>query len=150
SAASRILNAHPNLGVTFDVTSICRKDSLEVADNDRGLLFIAITKIMAKMSPSSPPTRIVVTHGTDTMVETAQFIQKGLKDGLKENSAVVAFTGATKPERFIDSDAAFNVGLAVGATSACSPGSVVICMNGNVIPVEKCVREETSGLFRWR
>ena len=42
AAASRILNAHPNLGITFDVTSICKKDSLEVTDDDRKLLFDAI------------------------------------------------------------------------------------------------------------
>eukprot|EP00579_Thalassiosira_antarctica_P016958 CAMPEP_0201940796 /NCGR_PEP_ID=MMETSP0903-20130614/45848_1 /ASSEMBLY_ACC=CAM_ASM_000552 /TAXON_ID=420261 /ORGANISM="Thalassiosira antarctica, Strain CCMP982" /LENGTH=70 /DNA_ID=CAMNT_0048482683 /DNA_START=56 /DNA_END=264 /DNA_ORIENTATION=- len=70
------------------------------------------------------------------MVETGQYLQKRMED----NCAAIAFTGATKPERFIDSDASFNVGLAVGATSVCSPGSVVICMNGNIVPAEKCVR----------
>jgi len=81
----------------------------------------------------------------DTMIETAQYVQKKL---LKDNFAVFAFTGATKPERFIDSDASFNVGMAVGATSICNPGSVVICMNGSVMPAEKCLREESSGLFK--
>ena len=47
--------------------------------------------------------RFVVTHGTDTMVETAQYVQKDLANF--NSSYVIAFTGATKPERFIDSDA---------------------------------------------
>mmetsp|Transcript_32839 Transcript_32839/g.69082 ORF Transcript_32839/g.69082 Transcript_32839/m.69082 type:complete len:182 (-) Transcript_32839:1012-1557(-) len=141
-AASRILTAHPNLGVSFNVTSICKMDSLEVTDNERSLLFDAISKILTS-SPSLHHTRFVITHGTDTMVETAQYIRERIKD----NCAVIAFTGATKPERFVDSDASFNLGCAVGATSICSPGSIVICMNGNVVPAEKCIREEESGMF---
>lgn len=146
SAASRVLNAHPNLGVSFDVTSICKKDSLEVTDNDRSSLSIAISKILTKRSSSHA--RIVVTHGTDTMVETARYME----ERLNQNScnAVIAFTGATKPERFIDSDASFNLGCAVGATSICRNREllVVICMNGNVVPAEECVRDEKSGLFK--
>ena len=97
--------------------------------------------------------RIVVTHGTDTMIETAKFIKKGLLEDedfvyIEKPKYVIAFTGATKPERFVDSDASFNVGCAVAATACCEPGSVVICMNGNVIPVEQCERDEDSGLFR--
>mmetsp|Transcript_35316 Transcript_35316/g.59957 ORF Transcript_35316/g.59957 Transcript_35316/m.59957 type:complete len:182 (+) Transcript_35316:60-605(+) len=143
SAATRILNAHPNLGVSFTSTSICKKDSLEITGDERLLLYREICKVLKEVSPSSNHARIVVTHGTDTMVETAQYIQKHLGD----HCASIAFTGATKPERFIDSDASFNVGMAVGATSICSPGSVVICMNGNIVPAESCVREEESGLF---
>mmetsp|Transcript_28042 Transcript_28042/g.51246 ORF Transcript_28042/g.51246 Transcript_28042/m.51246 type:complete len:184 (+) Transcript_28042:80-631(+) len=148
SAASRILNAHPNLGVSFDVKSICKKDSLEITDHDRGLLFDAIFKTFksSSSSSSSQNPRIVVTHGTDTMIETALALQRELGDS---NCASIAFTGATKPERFIDSDASFNVGLAVGATSVCSPGSVVICMNGNVVPAEECMRTG-DGIFTWR
>lgn len=147
SAASRILKAHPNLGVSFDVESICKMDSLEVTLFERSSLFVAICKVLDK-SPH-PHKRVLVTHGTDTMVETAQYIQTRL-EATGRLSAVVAFTGATKPERFVDSDASFNVGLAVGATSICIPGSAVICMNGNVIPAEKCIREEDSGIFMWK
>lgn len=144
SAVSRILRSHPNLGITFDVTSICKKDSLEVTEDDRNSLFRAICEIVAKMEKSSQKIRIVVTHGTDTMIETAKYI----KERLDDKRVIIAFTGATKPERFIDSDASFNVGCAVGATSICSPGSIVICMNGNAVPVEKCERDEDSGLFQ--
>lgn len=144
SAASRVLTAHPNLGFTYDVTSICKMDSLEVTDRERELLADAVREIIAKRSATAPRgLRIVVTHGTDTMIETAKYLQ----DRINGQGAVVAFTGATKPERFIDSDASFNLGSAISATSSCPPNSTVICMNGNVIAVEDCVRDETSGLF---
>jgi L-asparaginase len=142
SAASRILKTHPNLGISFDVTSVCRKDSLDMSDHDRDLLLDAMCKIMARWHQNSHHARIVVTHGTDTMIQTAQYVQKRISD-----NAVIAFTGATKPERFIDSDASFNLGCAIAATSVCSAGAVVICMNGNVVPAGKCIRDEKSGLF---
>lgn len=145
SAASRILNALPNSGIRFDVKSICRKDSLDISDDDRSLLLDAICDILERRSASSHNVRIVITHGTDTMIETAQYVQNRLKD----NNAVIAFTGATKPERFIDSDASFNLGCAIAATSVCRSGSVVICMNGNVVTAEKCIRESASGLFKY-
>ena len=146
SAGERILSTHPNLGISYEVTSICKKDSLEVTDEDRKLLADAIARILEQRQCF---VRFVVTHGTDTMVETAQYIQNCLEKNLDNFKPpfVISFTGATKPERFIDSDASFNVGCAVAATSACNPGSVVICMNGNVIPAESCVRDEKTGLF---
>ena len=54
--------------------------------------------------------KVVVTHGTDTMIETARYIQNSMK-----TDKVVVFTGAFLPETFKDSDATFNVGVAVGA-----------------------------------
>ena len=160
SAASRILRSHPNLGISYDVTSVCQKDSLELSTTERNLLADAIVKICNRIevregrekdAPSLPGrTRLVVTHGTDTMIETALYIQNLLNNNLAAKGVVIAFTGATKPERFIDSDASFNLGCAIGATSFCTPGSVVICMNGNVVPVDRCVRGENTGLFQWK
>ncbi|KAL3823816.1 hypothetical protein ACHAXA_011603 [Cyclostephanos tholiformis] len=141
-AALRILNTHPNLGISFDVTSVCKKDSLDMSDLDRDMLLGAICKIMEQRQRGSHHARIVITHGTDTMIETAQYILKRIR-----YNAVIAFTGATKPERFVDSDASFNLGCAIAATSVCSAGSVVICMNGNVVPAGKCIRDEESGIF---
>ena len=60
----------------------------------------------------------------------------------------VVFTGAMKPERFRDSDAAFNLGVAVGACNALPAGSgVYVCMNGQVLRSDKVVRDLDSGLF---
>ena len=151
SAAQRILEAHPNLGISYKIKSICKKDSLEITQHDRDRLRLEIVNIIEMRSLNLGLLRIVVTHGTDTMIETALYIKNKIKAkilGLTPHF-VIAFTGATKPERFVDSDASFNVGCAVAATSCpCEPESVVICMNGNVIPVEQCVRDEASGLFR--
>ena len=142
-AVVRILKSHPNLGISYDVTTICKKDSLDVDDDDRGELYDAICSVLEKR----PYARFIVTHGTDTMLKSAKFIRHRMKENFR---GVVAFTGATKPERFVDSDASFNVGCAVGLTSFSLPGSVLICLNGNVIPAEKCVRDEESGLFKWK
>ncbi|KAK1737107.1 putative asparaginase [Skeletonema marinoi] len=151
SAAQRILETHPNLGISYKIKSICKKDSLEIAPNDRDNLCLEIENMIEmRRYHLESLLRIVVTHGTDTMIETAMYIKNKIKAknwGLTPHF-VIAFTGATKPERFVDSDASFNVGCAVAATSCpCEPWSVVICMNGNVIPVEQCVRDEASGLF---
>ena len=87
--------------------------------------------------------RVLVTHGTDTMIETARYV---LKSGAAEGK-VVAFTGAMKPERFKDSDAAFNVGAAVGVTDTLPLGSVVVVMGGRAIPCMRCMRELETGRF---
>jgi len=145
SAAERILKNHPNLGITYTIKSICKKDSLEITQQDRSELANAIAFIIEERKYHAELVRIVVTHGTDTLIDTAMFIKNCFREEDRVRF-VIAFTGATKPERFVDSDASFNVGCAVAATSFCN--GVVICMNGNVIPVEHCVRDEVSGLFR--
>ena len=161
SAAERIMKNHPNLGVSFSIESVCKKDSLEITHNDRVELLRAIKHYQEDVKRLDDEEisrfddhfcmRIVVTHGTDTMIETAMYIKDKLNEGHRMGDIpfVVAFTGATKPERFVDSDASFNLGFAVAATAGFFPsGSVMICMNGNVIPVEECVRDEESGLFK--
>jgi L-asparaginase len=73
--------------------------------------------------------RILVTHGTDTMVATALALSK-IPD------KTIVLTGALQPGRFADSDAAFNLGLAYGAVQLCSPGVYVVA-NGTVFPAHK-------------
>lgn len=135
-AADRVLHELPFLSVPFATRSLVRKDSSEIGDADRALLEAAVRDPTAAA-------RIVVTHGTDTMIQTAQRL---LKSGAAAGKAV-AFTGAMKPERFKDSDAAFNLGAAVGATATGAPGSVVVCMGGRVINAASCTRDEASGFF---
>ena len=55
--------------------------------------------------------KIIVTHGTDTMIETANFVADNLEN---PGNKIVVFTGAFLPECFKDSDADFNVGVALG------------------------------------
>lgn len=153
SAASRILSSHPNLAISHECVSLCKKDSLEIDADDRDTLVRAIRgAIEIAVEEHFSRMRIVVTHGTDTLIDTARHVKESLKkelSGGESNVAmVVAFVGATKPERFVDSDAAFNLGSAMGATSYLPAGSVVICMNGNVIDADECVRGKENGLFQ--
>ncbi len=109
-------------GVTLEyrIIQLMRKDSLEINDDDRAL-------IRATVAGQSCD-RFVVTHGTDTMVETAKAL-RGLDD------RTIVLTGALHPARFQESDAVFNVGLAVAAAQTCPPG-VYIAMNGHVFHPE--------------
>ncbi len=134
-AADRVLRELPFFALPFNVQSICKKDSTEIDAADREQLVRAVRDTAAR--------RVVVTHGTDTLIESAQHIARS---GAAEGK-VVAFTGAMKPERFKDSDAVFNLGLAVGATAIGTPGAVFVCMGGRVIESSRCVRRQSSGLF---
>jgi L-asparaginase len=102
------------------ITELLRKDSLEMTSADR----IAVRDAVA----ASDATRVIVTHGTDTMVETARELQ-----GLPGKTIVL--TGALQPARFADSDAAFNLGLAFGAVQVL-PSGVYITANGQVFPAD--------------
>ncbi|MGD1994824.1 MAG: asparaginase domain-containing protein [Anaerolineae bacterium] len=111
----RILEA---AGVTIEVEveSLLRKDSLEITAADRDL-------IVERVSADSHR-RIVITHGTDTMIETARALSA--VDG-----SVIVLTGAMQPAAFKETDAAFNVGCALLAVQVL-PEGVYIVMNGRV------------------
>jgi L-asparaginase len=106
------------LGVAFafDVIPILRKDSLHITADDRELIRRTIAQ--------QPHRHVLVTHGTDTMVETAQLLQE-IPD------KVIVLTGALNPARFQGSDAVFNIGCAVGALQTL-PDGVYVAMNGRV------------------
>jgi L-asparaginase len=106
------------LGVAFryNVIPIIRKDSLHITDEDRELLRATIAAQDSK--------HILVTHGTDSMVQTARVLAS-LTD------RTIVLTGALNPARFRGSDAEFNVGTAVGAVQSLPPG-VYIAMNGRI------------------
>ncbi len=105
-------------GVTtpFTCTVLLRKDSLEMTPEDR--TFIAQTVA------SVPEKHVLITHGTDTMVETARALGSGA-------GKTVVFVGSLSPARFKHTDAAFNVGFAFAAVQTLPPG-VWIAMNGHV------------------
>ncbi len=106
------------LGVAFEfeVIALMRKDSLHMDDADRDLIRRTIA--------AQPHRHVLVTHGTDTMVETARALA-----GIVGKTIVL--TGALNPARFQGSDAVFNIGCAVGAIQAL-PDGVYIAMNGRV------------------
>ncbi|MCR6701943.1 MAG: asparaginase domain-containing protein [Dokdonella sp.] len=107
-----------SLGVnfTFDVQSLMRKDSLHMDAADRAAIRQAIE--------AQPHRHVLVTHGTDTMVDTARALS-----GLA--GKVVVLTGALNPALFNQSDAVFNIGCAVGAVQTL-PDGIYIAMNGRI------------------
>jgi L-asparaginase len=106
------------LGVAFrfNVIPILRKDSLHIDAADRELMRATIAAQAAK--------HVLVTHGTDTMVDTAKVLAQ-------VPGKTIVLTGALNPAGFRGSDAEFNIGTAVGAVQSLPPG-VYIAMNGRV------------------
>lgn len=119
------------VGFDYAIESLVKKDSLELEDADREL-------IHAKVA-ACPYDHILITHGTDTMTVTAA----ALAD---IQNKVIVLTGAMQPARFRDSDALFNLGLAIGALNVCLPG-VYIAMSGKVFPADGARKNRVAGRF---
>ncbi len=104
--------------VNFDygVESILKKDSLDMNENDREVIKEHVLKEKSK--------HIVITHGTDSMVETAKVL-KSIKD------KTIVLTGSMQPARIRESDAVYNIGAATTAVQLLKPG-VYIAMNGQI------------------
>ena len=115
----------------YDIVSLLQKDSLEMTDEDRRMLHDYIA--------GDDGDRYVITHGTDTMPETAEALS-GL-DG-----KTIVLTGALAPARFKTSDAVFNVGMAVAAVQTASPG-VYIAMSGQVFEAGKVRKNRAENRF---
>ncbi len=109
-----------NVCFDYEVTSILRQDSLDLTDDDRMKIKVAIQSV--------PDKHIVITHGTDTMIDTAKVLAE------VEDKTIV-LTGSMYPARFRDSDAVFNLGCAVVAAQTLQPG-VYIAMNGCIFDPE--------------
>jgi len=126
----RILEAY-KLNIDFEVHSVLRKDSLEMTDQDRAQLKSAIESCANEF--------ILVTHGTDTMPETA--------DVLKDipGKTIVMF-GAMEPAMYKTSDAEFNAGCAVGAVQSL-PNGVYIAMSGRIFEAGKVKKNVAEGIF---
>jgi L-asparaginase len=110
-----------------------RKDSLEMTADDRAAI--------RRACEEAPENLILVTHGTDTMCETAEAL-----DGIPGKTIVL--TGALAPARFRVTDAVFNLGLALGAVQSMAPG-VYLAMNGTVFPAGKVRKNRNLGKFEW-
>lgn len=106
-----------NVGLQFTVVSFCRKDSLDMTDEDR--------RALADRIRADRTRQILITHGTDTMIETARSLM-GIPD------KTIVLTGAMTPARFQESDAPFNIGYAVAAVQTL-PAGVYIAMNGRIL-----------------
>jgi L-asparaginase len=113
------------------VEAVTRKDSLELDEADRAAIVAAVR--------DAPEHQIVITHGTDTMTETA----KALAD---IPAKTIALVGALAPARFAESDAPFNLGMAFAAAQIAPPG-VWITMNGTLFAADKVRKDRSAGAF---
>ncbi len=118
-----------HVGIGYKVAELMRKDSLDLTDTDREQIRLAIESAAANSSTAAQDSglRVVITHGTDTMTDTAAAIAQTVA----RCGATVVLTGALSPARFAHSDATFNVGMAFATVQTADPG-VYIVMNGQV------------------
>ena len=118
-----------------EFTEVCMKDSRELNQKDRKNILKAIT--------DSKASRIIVTHGTYTLPDTARYLQENLKN----NNKTIIFVCSMIPlEGFIPTDAGFNIGYAV-AKSQELPLGVYICMNGKIFVPNEIIKMLSEGRF---
>ena len=120
-----------NVDFDYAIESILKKDSLEISEQDRAEIVTAVT--------ADDCERIIITHGTDTMPETATALQ-GITD------KTIVLVGAMQPARFRDSDALFNSGFAVAAARLL-PHGVYVAMNGQIFNADQVQKNREAGLF---
>jgi len=129
-SVKRILeNIHASF--EYEILPLLQKDSLDITEEDR--------KIIYNTCKESNYKKIIITHGTDTMIETAKVLSSIRKK-------IIVLTGAKLPERFTNSDARFNIGVAVGVLNTLEEG-VFIAMNGKVFQYDKVKLDKTTGKF---
>jgi L-asparaginase len=127
----RKLLAIGNVKYPFEIIEALRKDSLELTDQDRDELYRRVAAL--------PTSRVVMTHGTDTMAVTAARLASIA-------GKTIVLTGALSPARFSESDASFNLGMAFATTQVAPPG-VYIVMNGEVFPAGSVRKDWKAGRF---
>lgn len=119
------------VGIDYELIPLMRKDSLEMTDEDRELI--------RETCQNSEQDKILITHGTDTMTQTAECL-------LGITGKTIVLTGAMAPARFKETDAVFNLGLATGAAQALESG-VYIAMNGQIFPAGKVKKNREQRRF---
>lgn len=115
-----------------DVRTLMMIDSLEMTDSDRS--------IIAEQCLAAPGDRIVITHGTDTMPETARFLMSRVPE------KTVVLTGAMIPYKFGSSDGLFNLGSALAFVQVL-PAGVYVAMNGRCQAAERVLKNKNTGYF---
>jgi L-asparaginase len=118
--------------VDVTIRTIMMIDSLEMTDRDRELI--------VQNCRDAHEDRIVITHGTDTMTETAAAVARGV------SGKTVVLTGAMIPWAFGSSDGLFNLGSALSFVQAL-PTGVYIAMNGKCFPWNRARKNRDRGEF---
>ena len=117
--------------IDYDVVSMFRKDSLDLTDDDRQKLKEYIENDDAE--------RYVVSHGTDTLVQTADVLAD-------ITNKTIVLTGALSPARFKTTDAVFNIGMAVAAVQTLKPG-VYLAISGQVFEAGNVRKNRNENCF---
>ena len=120
-----------NVNIDYKISPLMRVDSLDMDDGDREKILNHILK--------SNYDKILITHGTDTIVDTAIYLNQ-------LNNKTVVLTGSLKPALFIDNDPIFNIGCAFTSVQNLSKG-VYIIMNGQVFEPNNCRKNIEKNIF---
>lgn len=120
------------VALPYRLVELMRKDSLELTDADR--------LEIAAAAREAPEKCIIITHGTDTMTETAKVLASDVP------GKTIVLTGALSPARFAETDANFNLGMAFAAAQVAPPG-VWIAMSGQVFDGLKVRKDREAGKF---
>ncbi|WP_457745723.1 asparaginase domain-containing protein [Sulfurimonas sp.] len=118
----------------YMVAGVVYKDSLEMDIEDR--------KRIASIIGESQEAEFVIVHGTDTISETAEFLDAIFDD------RVIVLTGAMKPYSIEKSEASFNLGMAIGFAQTQEIAGVYICMNGYIETWQNLVKNKELGKFQ--
>jgi len=118
--------------VPVEIRTLMMIDSLEMTDHDRQLI--------AHQCNQCDEKKIVITHGTDTMSETAKVLAENVKD------KTIVLTGAMIPIKFGSSDGLFNLGSALAFAQTLAPG-IYIAMNGRYFTWDNVVKNKQTGIF---
>jgi len=116
---------------TYEIRPVMRNDSLDMTDEDR--------ETLCRIVSEAREDKIVITHGTDTMTDTAAALASIV-------NKTIVITGALAPARFAQSDATFNVGMAFAAVQSLNSG-VYIVMNGQVFEAHAVRKDRANNQF---
>ena len=118
--------------VDYSLRTVMMLDSLEMTDDDRAIILNSAKKCKHK--------QIIITHGTDTMTETAKYLAKANLD------KTIILLGAMIPFKFGASDALFNLGSAIAYVQTLKNG-VYVVMNGKYHKWDKVKKNKKTGFF---
>ncbi|MDD5769790.1 MAG: asparaginase domain-containing protein [Candidatus Gracilibacteria bacterium] len=124
-----------NLGFQTEIIDLLQKDSLDMDEYDR----VSVKDTVQGVAND----RIIITHGTDTMIDTGKLLDKYFKD------KIIVLVGSSIPENFKNTDAHINIGLAIGICNTLADRKeygVYICMNGQVFNIHN-VQKNNDGTF---
>ncbi len=118
--------------VPVTIETLMMMDSLQMTEEHR--------KQIAQHCITAEEDRIIITHGTDTMAETAVYLSTAIR------GKTIVLTGAMVPYKFGSSDGLFNLGSALGLVQTLSPG-VYVAMNGKYFFADNVFKNKQTGLF---